>query len=315
MAVVFPAAVNRIFQEFNSTMLSQINESPAVWKSFAMEVPSSSRSTLYAWLYDQAVVREFKGGRYLNDFEAVSYELVNRNWEISWKFSEYQLRDDLSGLTAQAIQMGRTYGQKWIRHQDTLIATTIQAGKTTLCYDGQNFFSASHPTDFFGITSGTFSNLRTTSALTLANYNAACIQMLGYKLPDGSPWVGPGAKIKLMYEQSNALAAAQILNTPYLTVAAAYGLANTTGPSPTIRVLDAEPILNQYLASEAGTWYLVAEIDGQRPIIFQRRQDVEVSELGPGSDIWFDRKEYNIGQDARYAAGFSHPQLMIRNEP
>lgn len=315
MAVIANPAANRIFQEFNSSLIHMLNESPTVYPAFAMELPSSSRSTLYSWLYDQAIVREWKGPRELNDFEIVAWEAVNQNWEISWKFNEYQLRDDLSGLVAQAIQMGRTYGAKWARHKDTLMATTVQGAKNKVCYDGANFFSSSHPVDIYGITSGTYSNLLTTAPLNLANYNAACIKLLSYKQPDGSPWVGPGAKIKLMYEQSTALAVAQILNTPWLTAAATYGLAGTSGPSMVARVLAAEPVLNQYLASEAGTWYLIAEVDGMKPFGFQLRQDVETQEQGPGTDIYFERKEYRIGQDSRYTATFFHPQLAIRNEP
>jgi hypothetical protein len=49
--------------------------------------------------------------------------------------------------------------------------------------------------------------------------------------------------------------------------------------------------------------------------MFQRRQGTESNELGPGSQLYFDRKEYSIGQDARYEASYTHPQLMFRFEP
>ena len=50
-------------------------------------------------------------------------------------------------------------------------------------------------------------------------------------------------------------------------------------------------------------------------IMFQRRQGVETQEIGPGSQLYFDKKEYQIGQDSRYSASYTYPQLMIRNEP
>jgi hypothetical protein len=77
-----------------------------------------------------------------------------------------------------------------------------------------------------------------------------------------------------------------------------------------------EPIYNGWFNSEAGVWYLVRR---------ERRHQVRSCSSagrrprprssGPGSQIYFDRKEYQIGQDARYEASYTHPQLMIRVEP
>jgi phage major head subunit gpT-like protein len=73
--------------------------------------------------------------------------------------------------------------------------------------------------------------------------------------------------------------------------------------------------MNPYMNNEPGVWYLAAEDAGLRPIMLQRRQAVESQELGPGSQRYFDRKEYSIGQDARYECSYTHPQLMLRVEP
>jgi len=315
MGVTINPAANRIFQEFDTEFIRMLNASPRVWPAFGMEVPSTSRSSLHAWLLDEASVREFKGSRVLNEMGSITWEVINRHWEISWRFQEIQIRDDLSGLVALAIQRARGYAAKWARHEDSLVATTTQAGVSKSCYDGQNFFSASHPTDPLAIVSGTYSNYNTAKPLSHANVMAGLVQLRKIKLPDGSPWIGPETKIKLIVEASNEWAADQICNSQWLTPATAYALSGTTGPSENPLKGKLEPVLNQYMNNEAGVWYLAAEADGMRPIMFQRRQGVETDEVGPGSQLWFDKKEYFIGQDARYECSYTHPQLMQRNEP
>jgi phage major head subunit gpT-like protein len=313
MAVVVPAAANRIFQEFDSELIKAILGAPRVYPAFAMEVPSSSRSTLHGWLANSSTfVREWF---VLNEMQALTWEIVNRRWEISWKFHEDQIRDDLSGLVAQAIQAARGDGIKWAEHEDNLVKTTVQNGKTALCYDGQAFFAASHPTDPTGVVSGTYSNLLTVKPLSFANAITALQTLRGYKLPDGSPWVGPATKVKLIVDSTNVEQARQICGLPWITPGTAYGLAGTSGASMNVLQGVLEPVYNPWFNNEAGTWYLAAEYAGIKPIIFQRRQGVESQEQGPGSQVYFDRKEYHIGQDARYAASYAHPQLMIRVEP
>jgi phage major head subunit gpT-like protein len=315
MSVVTNPAANRIYQEFDTEFLQALNNAPRVWQQFGMEVPSSSRSTLHAWLLDEAQVREWKGSRILNDMGTLTWEVINREWELSWKFSENQIRDDLSGLVALAIQRARGYAQKWARHEDTLIAQTVQSGVSSSCYDGQNFFSNAHPIDPLGITAGTFSNYRTAMPLNIANVMSGMVQFRSIKLPDGSPWVGPETQLKLIVDASNEFVADMICNSQYLTPSSGFALAGTSGPTENPLRGKLTPIVNPFMNNETGVWYLAAEDAGLRPVMLQRRQAVESQEMGPGSQLFFDRKQYQIGQDARYAASYTHPQLMQRNEP
>lgn len=315
MAVQINPAANRIFQEFDTEFLHQLNTSPRVWPAFGMEVPSSSRSTLHAWLVDEAQVREFKNSRVLNEMGTITWEVVNAWWELSWKFQENQIRDDLAGLVALAIQKARSYAAKWARHEDQLVATTVQSGTSKSCYDGQNFFSTAHPIDPLNIVSGTYSNYRTATPLNHPNLMSGLLKFRQIKLPDGSPWIGPSSKIKLIVDASNEFVGRQLVEQAWMTPTSANGVNSASGPSTNILQGSCELVLNQFMNNEAGTWYLAAEADGLKPIMFQRRQEVESLELGPGSQIYFDRKQYEIGQDARYQASYTHPQLMQRNEP
>lgn len=316
MSVVNNPAANRIYQQFDTEFIKALDGSPPpVWRNFGMEVPSSSKSTLHEWLSDEAQVREWKGSRVLNEMGTVVWEVFNRDWEISWKFKDQQIKDDLAGLVALAIQRARGYAAKWIRHEDTLMAQIVQAGVSKPCYDGQNFFSSSHPIDPLNIVSGTFPNYFTAKPLNHANLMFGLQKFLSIKQPDGSPWVGPGSKVKLVHEVSNMFAVKQLLTSGWLTPATAFALSGTSGPSENPLQGAATPALNQYMNNETGVWYLAAEVDGLSPTMLQKRQDVESDEIGPGSQLFFERKEYRIGQDARHEGSYTHPQLMMRFEP
>lgn len=315
MSVNTSSAIARIFQEFDTEMIKAFDEAPRLWPAIAMEVPSSSRSTLHTWLVDQSVVREWLGKRVLNSFGTRYWEVVNRSWELSYEFEVNQIRDDLSGLVAQAVMRARSNGAKWARHQDLLIAQVLEAGTSKNCYDGQFFFSTSHPTDLEGITSGTYSNLLTGSnALSHAAFNTALVTQAGYKLEDGSPMVPPGAKLNLVVPPALRLAGTQIVKSASLTPAAAYGLYGTTGASDNPFVGAAELQVNPYLTSTTA-WYLTVDDAGVKPIMFQRRQEIETAEVGIDSEFYFNEKKVKIGGDARYEASYTMPQLAIKCTP
>lgn len=315
MSVNVQSQINRIFQEFDTTLLASFDSAPVVWPAFAMEVPSDQRSKLHAWLGDQAVVKEWLGKRKENSMGTRTWEVVNRNWELSYTFDVNQIQDDMSGLVSAAIMRARSDGRKWARHEDLLVAQTLEAGTVKNCYDGQFFFSTSHPNDIDGITSGTFSNLLTgANALSHAAFNTALVQMHSYKLEDGSPMVPPGSTFNLIVPPALRLQAIQIVKEASITTAAAYGLYGTSGASANPFVGAANLVENAFL-SNSTAWYLAVDDAGVKPLIFQRRQNVEVNEMGPGTTLYFEEKKIKIGMDARYEASYTFPQLCIKNTP
>lgn len=310
MSVNVESAINRVFQEYKDTLLQSMDSAPRVSPAYAMEVPSSSRSTLHGWLADQSSVKEFLGKRKLQEMSTRHWEVVNRDWELSYGFSVNQIRDDLSGLVATALQKARSNAAKWARHEDLLCAAALELGTTANCYDGQYFFDTDHPVDIDGIVSGTFSNV-VAAALSHSSVYTALKRLLSFKNPDGSPMVPPGAKIKLMHPGALIDTVDSILAVKNLTPATAYALFGTSGASENPLYQRLEPVTNQYLTSDTAS-YVVAELDGVKPIMFQRRQDVETVEQGYGSQLYFEEKKVAVGSDARYEATFTLPQLCIR---
>lgn len=319
MSVNVEAAINRIFQEYKTELMKQLDAAPSVARAYAMEVPSSSKSTMHAWLTRQARVREWLGKRVLNEFGTRHWEVFNRDWEISFSFMVNQIRDDLSGLVASAIQAARSDASAWTRHMDLLCAQTLEAGTSTNCYDDQYFFDTDHPVNPDDSSAGTYSNI-VAAALSLTSVYTALKRVAGFKNYDGTPLVPPGTKPILMFSGAAHMDTVDtILNTKNLTPAAAYALFGTSGPSENPLYGRLVPVQNDYLTVDGtpanSAAYVVFEVDGIKPIMFQRRQGVETTEQGTDSALYFEEKKVAIGHDARYEATYAEPRLCIQIKP
>ncbi len=307
------SAINRVFQEYSTELIKELDAAPEVSSKYAMEVPSSSRSTLHGWLADQSSVKEWNGRRKVQSMGTRHLEVINRHFELTYGFDVNQIVDDLSGLVAQAVMKARSNQSKWARHKDLLCAQTLEAGVSTNCYDGQFLFDTDHPTDLEGLTSGTFDNT-ISGALGFTTLYTALKRQKGFKNSDGSPMVPPGTKLKLMYPSALMDTVDSILSTKSLTSAATYALFGTSGASDNPLYDKLEPVENQYLTSDTA-WYVVAEADGIMPIMFQRRQAIETREQGYGSAIYYAENRVEVGTDARYEAAGTLPQLILRGAP
>lgn len=305
------AAANRVFQEFNPTLMKEYEAAPRMWQSIAMQIPSSSRSTLFAWLANQANVREWVGPRQHKGMSTRTWEVIARKFELSFEFSRDQIDDDLSGLVGQAIMAAGSQAQAWIDHENQLIATVLEAGISSLCFDGQFFFDTDHPIDLDGVTSGTFDN-DLALALTFANFSTALDTIRGYKRANGMPAISSGG-YTLLVPNALALAAHQILNSTTITPGTAFGLAGTGGPSPNPFIGAATLEVNPYL-TDTTRWYLLSK-GAMKPLMFLMRRPLEVESQGPGSPIYYEEEKIRFGGSARYEASYTLPQLGLTSKP
>jgi phage major head subunit gpT-like protein len=112
------------------------------WSQVATEIPSSSRSNTYEWLGQFPQLREWLGDRVIQALGKSSYQVVNKTFEGTVSVARDDLEDDnLAGAKVQTQMLA----QAAAKHPDVLLAALMVAGFTTPCYDGQNFFSTTHP--------------------------------------------------------------------------------------------------------------------------------------------------------------------------
>lgn len=306
------AAANRIFQQFQPQLFKEYEAAPRMWESIAMQIPGMSRSTLFAWLANQSLVREWVGQRHYKGLSTRTWQVTPRKWELSYEFSRDQIDDDLSGLVQMALMDAASQAQTWIDHENNYIASTLEAGISSLCFDGQFFFDTDHPIDVDGVTSGTFDN-DLANALTHAGFNTAISTIKGYKRANGMPAVSPGG-YTLLVPPALEMAAKQVVEIDTLSPGTAYGLFGTGGASKNPFVGAATVEVNPYL-TDATRWYLLARGGVMRPLMFVMRRPLEVEQQGPGSTIYFEEEKIRFGGSARYEVSYTLPQLALTSKP
>lgn len=314
MSVAYQTALKRAFQEIAPQTLKAFEGAPApLWKQFTTEVPSRSRSTLHAWLANQANVREWVGPRIARDMSTRTWEVFNKKWELTYKFERDAIDDDLEGFGEQAVLQAGQMGEKFAQHEDYLIAQALVAGRSKVCWDGQYFFDTDHPIDIDGIgSSGTYSN-SFNLALSHVNYRTVLEAAQSLKDESGMP-VNISNQWILMVPVALGLEGKQIVEQQLMTFGAALGLFGTGGVNTNPYAGSARLVINPYL-TEPTRWYLMSVGSYIKPLIMQRRRPLQIDRTDDSAEIWFMEEKFYIGGSARYAASYAIPQLAFTSAP
>lgn len=139
---------------------TQFWETPTVYERFTFVAPSTGRISVYPRLNMLPGLRQWLGDRVVNQLSTQTFSIENLDWEQTVGISRNDIEDDQFGLlTGVAKDMAMA-----ARHlPDIQIASLMQAGASTLTYDGVNFFSTSHPNP---------NNAAGTGGTTVANYQS-----------------------------------------------------------------------------------------------------------------------------------------------
>lgn len=307
---ITPSALDAIFYNFDKRFQGGYSRAEKWADKLSTEVPSTSRSVRHAWLKWIPRLREWVGERKVNNAVARAYEVINKSYELTEGVSTEDIADDQIGVYGPLMEM---MGQQAALWPEDLLKAAIQAGTTALAFDGQAFFSTSHPVDTDDSSKGTYSNLMTSSALNAANYNTARARMLGYLAEDGKPMkVNPGL---LVIPPALEETAKQILNAEFIAPVAAVGMNAANVMQGNTLKGTADILVLSDLADEADAWYLLDTSKPVKPFLFQLRKAPSfVALTDPTSKNVFFDKEFIYGTDARGAASYSFPFLALRGK-
>lgn len=307
---ITPQTIDAIFYTFG-TQFQAAYDSQTPWcGQTCTHVPSSGRENRYAWLDKLPVMREWVGERQIQNAIARGYSVVNKDWELTVEVDRNDILDDNLGVYAPIVQSMGVQAKLW---PDYRCAEVLQLGKTITAFDGQAFFSASHPKNIDDAAAGTYQNLWTTTALTPTNYNTVRSAMLSYLGRDGKTLnVRPTL---LIVPPQLEQAGRQILNADFIAPAAALGgNAASVVQSNTLKG-SAELLVVPQLSNEPTVWYLADTTKPVKPMLFQTRKAPElIPYVNPSDPELFRRKKFVYGVDSRGECGFTLPFLMARSE-
>jgi phage major head subunit gpT-like protein len=163
------ANLTALFTGFDVIFQRGFEKPPSYYEKIATVVRSASRQTTYPWLGRTTKFREWLGERVIQALEAHSYTIVNKDFEDTISISRNDIEDDSYGVYEPVIEQ---LGWDTKVHPDSLLFSMIKNAVTTpssvVGFDGQPFFSASHPVGPLGAASdardSTASNVNTSGS-------------------------------------------------------------------------------------------------------------------------------------------------------
>lgn len=140
-----------LFTGFDVVFQRGFDKPPSYYEGVCTIVRSSSRQTTYPWLGRTTRFREWLGDRVVQALEAHAYTIANKNFEDTVSIDRNDIEDDSYGVYEPIIEQ---LGWDTKVHPDMLLFQMIKDAVSTpskvVCYDGQPFFSDSHPVGLAG---------------------------------------------------------------------------------------------------------------------------------------------------------------------
>ena len=268
------------------------------YQQWAQVVPSSGKTSVHGWMDKFPKMREWLGPRVVETVVTQAYSLTNKKFELTVGVSRTDIEDDLLNLYAPIAQMMGMQAAQW---PDDQMTTVLEAGSSTVTFDGANFFSSSHPIDTAGeITTSTQSNLFTTLSFSAANLATARANMRNLKGRDNKP-LGMNLNA-VMVPPALEQAALQAANAEFIV--ATFGINSSTGSATNTLKGSFTPIVNAKLTS-ATTWYGFDVRWPMKALVWQLRAAPEFTlKVSPESENVFKDDEYLMGVRARGVGGY-----------
>lgn len=270
-------------------LLGQEEYLPA-YPQVARETESDGKDENYSDLLAVPMPRTFVDEVVPRGFGEVSLNITNLKFELTIKIDHDAINDDRVG---DLDTTAREAGQRFPQHLDKLVFQALNGGDGStygLCYDGQNFFSASH-TEPKGSYQTAQSNLGAL-ALSAANFNTV--------------WVNANALLdsegEVVPYNYNLLVVSPALNDAAVQIAENAEKSGTSNRDKNPYAGKIRYIVNKYLDTTG--WVLIAGDEVRKPIILQMRQR-------PTFNTWDDEKidvRY-YKWEARYNVGYGNWRL------
>lgn len=241
-------------------------------------------------------MREWLGERQRNAVKRWTYDLANRDWELTIEIPRNAFADDKLGLFKQRFtQMGVAAKV----HPDKLFTDLLVDGFTDKGYDNKAFFGTTHPT----LVSGTTNTNKVSGALSEDTFNEA-IEMLRSMKDDHAKPIdvfAMGGELELIVPPALESTGREIVVVERLSS----GASNPNYQRAKLRVMNR-------LAGNDAYWYLGLSGGPLRPFIFQQREAAKViARDQPDDEAMWNRKAIEYGVDGRWAMGYGLYQLMI----
>jgi phage major head subunit gpT-like protein len=143
--IINNATLQALYINLKGEFQKAYQEAPSTFKPLVTQVPSSSASNVYGWLSQLSSLREWIGDKQLKNFESNNYTLLNKDFEDTFVIDRNTLEDDNGAGVGQFGPRAAMMGAAAAAHPDQQVYAAVNAGDSTVCYDGQFMFDTDHP--------------------------------------------------------------------------------------------------------------------------------------------------------------------------
>jgi len=306
------SAIGAIYTRYNAIYQEAFLKQAVLWNKVASLVTSESQSETHVWMDRVPQLRIWFDERKVRNAALRNYQLTNMPFELTVAVDKFDVQDNKIKAYEPLVRAIGEQAKKWpdvtlfnpVSTDKTVISGALPNGKNVITYDGQAFFSASHPQNPDDPSSTTQTNYSSSGfPLTHANFQAVKQTMRGYKGADGLPLkVNPNLLIVPPALEAQAI---QILEEEWVSPSASVGAVAAGAPSRNHLVGTADYIVVDDLAGQDSTWYLTDVRSSIKPFIWQLREPPIFAMLTKPTDmpVW-ERHEFQYGVEARGAAGY-----------
>jgi phage major head subunit gpT-like protein len=310
--------LNFLFQQWDARFQAAYEAAPTFWELYSTLMPSTTDQNVHSWLAQQSGLREWKGGRQIDNAVARDYTLRNKDWEKTIALDKNKVADDTYGVFGPVVDDLGVQSRFW---PDDRMTQVLEEGTTVECFDGQFYFDTDHPVDLDDSSKGTYSN-----NLIGASYDLSADPIGAYQRGRsiGMKYVGEGGRpLNVMFdtmmvppdlERYGLQVAAAGLNAQ--TIKNVLGTENVAAAGVTNVYQGAVTLIVNPRLTNQSAWYLMATKRPIKPLIWQLRQAPNlVSLINPSDPNVFHLKKFLYGVDARGDGGYSFPWLSARFAP
>lgn len=280
---------------------------PTIWDKFTQTVDSDAPDETHVWLGMLPQPREFVSGREFQGFRDFTYNVANKEYELSYLIDQNSVEDDKHGLINQRT---RDAAKLWAMYRDVLFAALVNAGATAgnNSYDAVTFFNDAH---VIGAT--TFDNETADTATdathpTVDEMKVICrdlvIQLQGAQddqAQEGYNWPAL-SKVLFMGSQNYEQPLKETINAT---------LTGGGNSNPYFGGLG-EPVVNPFLAVTNEYMYAAAVGDPDRmPFIYQERTKLDIQVLNSAEQVALNHGVIVLARQ-RFRMAYGEPRRMVR---
>lgn len=293
---------------------SQFNEAfeaaPQVWKNYCQEIPSDSKDEEYAWAGMVPAPREYVSGRNLVGINDFTYNIANKEYELSFIIDQTSVEDDKQGEINAKIA---NVAQVWADFHDWTFTQLLENGATAgyTTFTGGVFFS---DTGTAIGASGTIDN-NTTTTENVTYYITAAEMRTGVSLQRalltamaddtgrlGYNGAGPMSKLRLAVPPCDAIAATELANSTAITIG---GDSNTFFKG----LYEIDELPHHTVATR--NTYLAAVGAERKPFIYQPRTALQIEVLNDSANVALHHGVMVLTRQ-RFRMWYGDPRRMIR---